>query len=279
MSTRFRKAFWSCTAAALWWLLDRLYGDAIFAWLKPSMPDWLTDPPIWSWLDFAASYVPPAILVALGLFFYLSGRRQIANLANGPLAGVGAPSGPVLPPVTVLQHDSQPFTAPRGLPEPVKQIPATDKERLDLALYETFDAIAKLAMPPYNDARYLTGNWETKLIDASARRELFAEIRAIRAKYVKFAQRMHHIVFNDYYYYIDELRDGVLRGGAYPEIAGALDKLQTAIQAVPEPPVELNTVRLITPQVKEFDRSVEAAGRWFHETQELIRRKRTELSQ
>ena len=129
MSTRFRKAFWSCTAAALWWLLDRLYGDAIFAWLKPSMPDWLTDPPIWSWLDFAASYVPPAILVALGLFFYLSGRRQIANLANGPLAGVGAPSGPVLPPVTVLQHDSQPFTAPRGLPEPVKQIPATDKER------------------------------------------------------------------------------------------------------------------------------------------------------
>ena len=114
-------------------------------------------------------------------------------------------------PVTVLQHDSQPFTAPRGLPEPVKQIPATDKERLDLALYETFDAIAKLAMPPYNDARYLTENWETKLIDASARRELFAEILAIRAKYVKFAQRMHHIVFNDYYYYIDELRDGVLR--------------------------------------------------------------------
>ena len=38
---------------------------------------------------------------------------------------------------------------------------------------------------------------------------------------------MHHIVFNDYHYYIDELRDGVLRGGAYPEIAGALDKLQT----------------------------------------------------
>jgi hypothetical protein len=58
----------------------------------------------------------------------------------------------------------------------------------------------------------------------------------------------------------------------------AIDKLQTAIQALPEPPVGLATVNLITPQVDEFNKSVETLGKWIGETQELIRQKRKELA-
>jgi hypothetical protein len=65
-----------------------------------------------------------------------------------------------------------------------------DKERLDSALYEIFDSITKLAIPPYNDSRYLTGNWEGKLMGVTERLAFITEMHRIRIEYVKFLESM-----------------------------------------------------------------------------------------
>ena len=67
----------SFIGAAIWWLVDRLWGDAIFAAIRPMIPNWAIDPPVAAWIEGTISYGPPLALVILGSYFFLSGRRQI----------------------------------------------------------------------------------------------------------------------------------------------------------------------------------------------------------
>lgn len=52
-------------AAGIVWVVDRLHGDAIFAWVRPMIPEWVSSPT----LDHALTWGPPVVLVAVGVFF------------------------------------------------------------------------------------------------------------------------------------------------------------------------------------------------------------------
>jgi hypothetical protein len=70
------------------WLLDRLYGDHIFAAVKPMIPQSLQ-----SWetaLSSAIAYGPPLILVALGLYFFVT-AAQLHLVMIGDLMTVHHP--------------------------------------------------------------------------------------------------------------------------------------------------------------------------------------------
>lgn len=74
----------SWVGAGVWWIVDRLWGDAVFAAVRPMIPDWLADASQ-AWplaMDWAVSYGPPAALFALGGYFFWTGRRAIRDLVG-----------------------------------------------------------------------------------------------------------------------------------------------------------------------------------------------------
>ena len=79
----------SLLLAGLWWLLDRLYGDQLFAAIKPVIPTSLQalEPA----LAVAFSYGPPSILIALGAYF-IATARQLALITVGQLIAVDRPN-------------------------------------------------------------------------------------------------------------------------------------------------------------------------------------------
>jgi hypothetical protein len=82
MVSNFRRAAASFLGAAFWWFVDKMWGDRVFAALKPHLPEWH----IWTmsldeWLRLAFAYGPLAVLVALGVFFLRESRRK----SDGPI--------------------------------------------------------------------------------------------------------------------------------------------------------------------------------------------------
>lgn len=76
------KGMASFIGAALWWILDRLYGDRIYAVVQPIIPNWAFNPPLAEILGWVVSFGPPFILVLLGMYFFLSGKNQIRQLTK-----------------------------------------------------------------------------------------------------------------------------------------------------------------------------------------------------
>ena len=275
------------------WLLKKvpakLTENAVTSWIDDRIAEFfgLSAPQLATVVDFLWAWGLPAILAILGIWLYHLTYERWGRSEQSIAPSEGAsivPSEGAMPNAVPIETRPPPspvtgsgpqIQSPAGspTPDPIRQIPPTDKERLDLALYEIFDTITKLAMPPYNEARYLPHNWEGKLMGVNERRAFLADMERIRADYVKFLQRMQDIVFKDYYYYRDELRDGVLSGGGYPSLHGDLDDLGNAIRALPNAPVALNTVRLIAPQIEQFSKKVHVTGTWLADTQEQIRKR------
>lgn len=73
------EGFFSWVTAGVWWLFDRLYGDAIFEWLRPMIPDWAASPTLDRALSLGLSFGPPIILFALGAFFLWRGWRKVTR--------------------------------------------------------------------------------------------------------------------------------------------------------------------------------------------------------
>jgi hypothetical protein len=67
-------------------------------------------------------------------------------------------------------------------------------------------------------------------------------------------------------------------GSARMDLHGNLDKLKSAVQALPEAST-LETVRLIEPRLDEFKKLVQAESIWANQTRDRIRQKRNKLSE
>src|SRR5947199_6757106 len=76
MATRFVKASLSAVGAALWWLADKLWGDRVFAWLRPMIPTWMAEPVVSDWIESALSYGPFVALILLAIYFFWTGKRE-----------------------------------------------------------------------------------------------------------------------------------------------------------------------------------------------------------
>jgi hypothetical protein len=65
----------SYIGSGLWWLTQQLYGDRIFKWCQPMIPDWVTNPSLPTIIgpDVSAlavfSHAPPVLLIGLGTYF------------------------------------------------------------------------------------------------------------------------------------------------------------------------------------------------------------------
>jgi hypothetical protein len=63
--------------AAVYWLADRVWGDRIFAAVKPLIPNSLANPPLDTALPILQTYGPPLALACLGAyFFWRAGKNQ-----------------------------------------------------------------------------------------------------------------------------------------------------------------------------------------------------------
>jgi hypothetical protein len=62
----------SFIGSALWWLVDRLHGDAIFERVRPMIPSWISDPA----LEQIITWGPAIALVLLGSYFFRQARGQ-----------------------------------------------------------------------------------------------------------------------------------------------------------------------------------------------------------
>lgn len=78
------KAFLSWVAAGGVWLGDRLYGDAIFNWVRPMIPPEIMDPSASNVLWVITSLGPPAALIGLGVYFLVRGSQGDRQRAKAP---------------------------------------------------------------------------------------------------------------------------------------------------------------------------------------------------
>jgi hypothetical protein len=77
MAPRYMQAAGSLALSGLWWLLDRLYGDKVFAVVRPMIPDWVVvGVPLSVIADKAISYGPPVLLFALAIYLLRRGSRE-----------------------------------------------------------------------------------------------------------------------------------------------------------------------------------------------------------
>lgn len=81
MGARLSWGFVSWVLAGVYWLADRLYGDAIFNWLRPMIPQELADPDGVIWV--VTSFGPPAVLLILGAYLIVTGRSTAVDVASG----------------------------------------------------------------------------------------------------------------------------------------------------------------------------------------------------
>jgi hypothetical protein len=74
----------SYLGSAAWWVCDKIWGDRLFAIVKPMLPDVaINGVPLADVARFGLSYGPPFALVLIGTILFISGRRQIASIASG----------------------------------------------------------------------------------------------------------------------------------------------------------------------------------------------------
>ncbi len=105
----FRAGLASYIGSALWWLCDKLWGDAIFAAIKPYIPDSvIKGVPLANIVNLVISYAPAILLFVLGTSFFLAGRRELrrAEASNSQ-------ARPIAPPVAVTEPVPAPATPKR----------------------------------------------------------------------------------------------------------------------------------------------------------------------
>lgn len=71
------KVVWPYLLSAVYGVLDRIFGDRVFAWIKPLIPQELSPEN----LRLLATYVPPLLFIALGLYLNFGRKKSIAEAA------------------------------------------------------------------------------------------------------------------------------------------------------------------------------------------------------
>jgi hypothetical protein len=77
----FLRAAISFAGAGIWWFIDKMWGDRVFAALKPRLPEWQ----IWTmtfdeWLRLLWMYAPLAVFLGLAIFFIRQGSRRMPTI-------------------------------------------------------------------------------------------------------------------------------------------------------------------------------------------------------
>jgi len=83
------KAVLNWIASGLWWILDHLYGERIYAQVRPMMPEQLLSPSFDFWVPLTVGFGPPALLACLGAYFFYKALAKERGTA--PPIGASAP--------------------------------------------------------------------------------------------------------------------------------------------------------------------------------------------
>ncbi len=89
MISRKVKGLIAIFAAAFQWLVDKLYGDQFFQYLRPFMPGWATSPPWEMIVSGIISYGPIAALILVGLYLFRTARTG-STAPNASMGNVAA---------------------------------------------------------------------------------------------------------------------------------------------------------------------------------------------
>ena len=74
-------SLFSLLGSAAWWLLAKLYGDALFTTVRAMIPEWLLPPTLDGGLDWVVSYGPTLGLAVLGIYFFAAAQQNDHALA------------------------------------------------------------------------------------------------------------------------------------------------------------------------------------------------------
>jgi hypothetical protein len=162
---------------------------------------------------------------------------------------------------------------------PLQRYNSADRARLDDALYKMFDAITTIAIPAQRDAEYnLLHNWETKMQSpGQGPRYFINEIDRIRAEAVKCHAILHRLIYEEYNYYMDELRQAAVEGKE-SQFFSSLDHFRQVVMALLPTPSSAAQLRLlIGDNHKKVAQGVAEYAVWIRDARESIKRKREEI--
>ena len=162
---------------------------------------------------------------------------------------------------------------------PLQRYSATDRARLDDALYKMFDLITTIAIPAQRAAEHnLLHNWETKMLSPGQGPKYFVnEIDRIRAEAGKCQTILHRMIYAEYNYYRDELREAVLEGKEI-EFFLSLDHFRQVAMALPPTASSAAQLRLLVEDNhNRLAQGVAEYAYWIRDARERIKQKRDEL--
>ena len=163
----------------------------------------------------------------------------------------------------------------------LKRYGGNDLARLDEALYSMFDYITKISGPAQRDAEYnLVHNWEVKMLSPEQGPLYFIlEIERIRGELLRCHKALHNMIYNEYNYYMEELRDASFEGRS-TELFTCLDDFKQVISALqPNASLDHSKLRLlIGDKHAKFAKGVADYAFWIRDARERIRQKRDEIS-
>lgn len=157
----------------------------------------------------------------------------------------------------------------------LKQYGASDRARLDDALYAIFNVITVCAEPLRRDAEYnLVHNWEAKMASPQQGPAYFlAEIDRVRVEAAVCFKKIYDMIYKDYNYYMEELRDASVEVSA-SKIFGVLDDFKGVVQALPPNPSMVQLRVLVADKHRIFAQGIEEYGRWIGDVRTRVQMKR-----
>ncbi len=246
-------------------------------------------PFFWGGLIVAAVLIGAAIIIAFRgeASQPRSGhRRRMIALAGMIIFGLGFVGAaavyfwPTRPPTPrdSAAHAGPTVTPSPSTPEPkilLKQYNAADRVRLDEALYKMFDTITVIEIPLQREAEYnLVHNWESKMISPTRGPAYFiTELDRIRKETGAGHQRIHDLIYKEYNYYMEELRDAAIEART-TSFFTTLDEFRKVVIELPPNPT-MNQLRvLVADKHKAFAQGVADYGRWIGDARRRIEQKR-----
>jgi hypothetical protein len=222
--------------------------------------------------------VMPVVLIVIGALLIVTGvgwlMREQRN-GDEPNVKTSAPApSPIVPgkPGTSITQSPPVASEAKIL---TKQYSATDRARLDDALYKMFDIITIVEMPLQREAEVnLIQNWEQKMLSPTLGPTYFvSEIDRIRKTSTAGHQRIYDIIYKEFNYYMEELRDAAIEKRT-TSFFTALDNFRVVVNALPPNPTMDQLRVLVADKHKLLAQGVEDYGRWIGDARRRIQQKR-----
>jgi hypothetical protein len=162
---------------------------------------------------------------------------------------------------------------------PLQRYSSADRARLDDALYKMFDSITTIAIPAQRAAEHnLLHNWETKMQSPGQGPKYFVnEIDRIRAEAGKCHAILHRMIYEEYNYYMAELREAALEGKE-SQFFLSLDHFRQVVMALPPTASSAPELRLLVgDNHNKMAQGVAEYAFWIRDARERIKQKRDEI--